>query len=333
MAGMEVGASTREPVMPYYIALTSYISFALFYVFGHARDLWRTLVGGATGGTPPPPKGYAPLCKDYEDFYTRRMYMRIHDVFNRPICSAPDAWIDVVERVAEPGRRASAAKLRCTESSRRCLNLGSYNYLGFAAADPYCTQRVRVHGGRAVGARVGRVSARACVVTKGSRRGRARAGAAGGQRLRRCRRASAQRCGVQGCAARRRARCGAGCAACGGGRCALTARVCKRALLKARLPFDAAAAARARPSRAPRRAPQVLDALVKHGASTCRRARAPRAPPPPRRPPCRLSQENAHAHTHAHAPLPLHARARLTLLPPPTPSAQRAGRPGADARP
>ena len=24
----------------------------------------------------------------------------------------------------------------------RCLNLGSYNYLGFAAADEYCTPRV-----------------------------------------------------------------------------------------------------------------------------------------------------------------------------------------------
>lgn len=26
--------------------------------------------------------------------------------------------------------------------TRRCLNLGSYNYLGFAAADEYCTPRV-----------------------------------------------------------------------------------------------------------------------------------------------------------------------------------------------
>lgn len=25
---------------------------------------------------------------------------------------------------------------------KRCLNLGSYNYLGFAAADEYCTPRV-----------------------------------------------------------------------------------------------------------------------------------------------------------------------------------------------
>jgi serine palmitoyltransferase len=29
-----------------------------------------------------------------------------------------------------------------TGRTRRCLNLGSYNYLGFAAADEYCTPRV-----------------------------------------------------------------------------------------------------------------------------------------------------------------------------------------------
>ena len=33
--------------------------------------------------------------------------------------------------------------LNLTGKTRRCLNLGSYNYLGFAAADEYCTLRVR----------------------------------------------------------------------------------------------------------------------------------------------------------------------------------------------
>jgi serine palmitoyltransferase len=31
---------------------------------------------------------------------------------------------------------------RRTTKVTRCLNLGSYNYLGFAAADEYCTPRV-----------------------------------------------------------------------------------------------------------------------------------------------------------------------------------------------
>lgn len=33
-------------------------------------------------------------------------------------------------------------ELALTGGTKRCLNLGSYNYLGFAAADEYCTPRV-----------------------------------------------------------------------------------------------------------------------------------------------------------------------------------------------
>lgn len=39
-------------------------------------------------------------------------------------------------------RRAMAMdKVSLTGGSKRCLNLGSYNYLGFAAHDEYCTPR------------------------------------------------------------------------------------------------------------------------------------------------------------------------------------------------
>ena len=37
---------------------------------------------------------------------------------------------------------ASCRPLQLTGKVKRCLNLGSYNYLGFAAADDYCTPRV-----------------------------------------------------------------------------------------------------------------------------------------------------------------------------------------------
>eukprot|EP00887_Chlorella_sp_A99_P007416 scaffold2.g7416.t1 len=72
------------------------------------------------------------------DFYTRRMYYRVHDCWNRPICSAPDAWIDIMERTSVSGQKP----LELTGRALTCLNLGSYNYLGFAAQDPYCTPRV-----------------------------------------------------------------------------------------------------------------------------------------------------------------------------------------------
>merc|ERR1711871_15562 len=64
----------------------------------------------------------------WENFYTRRLYDRIIDVFNRPICSSPSAWITVQERKPHP----ETSELIQTGKERRCLNLGSYNYLGFA---------------------------------------------------------------------------------------------------------------------------------------------------------------------------------------------------------
>ena len=47
----------------------------------------------------------AAACCRPQDFYTRRMYYRIHDAFNRPICSAPDAWVDVMERTPVDGQK------------------------------------------------------------------------------------------------------------------------------------------------------------------------------------------------------------------------------------
>jgi serine palmitoyltransferase len=105
----------------------------MMFLFGHLRDFFRNMfIRGAK-------KGYAPVRMSYEDFYTRRMYYRIHDCWNRPISSAPDAWIDVMERTPVDGQKP----LQLTGKKLRCLNLGSYNYLGFAAQDPYCTPRVQ----------------------------------------------------------------------------------------------------------------------------------------------------------------------------------------------
>lgn len=43
---------------------------------------------------------FVPLYQDFENFYTRNLYMRIRDNWNRPISSVPGARMDVVERVS-----------------------------------------------------------------------------------------------------------------------------------------------------------------------------------------------------------------------------------------
>ena len=38
---------------------------------------------------------------DFERFYTRNIYRRVRDCWNRPIASTPGAYFDVVDRVSE----------------------------------------------------------------------------------------------------------------------------------------------------------------------------------------------------------------------------------------
>ena len=50
--------------------------------------------------------------------------------------------IDPLEDKAKGLTEGTSSGGRRTGGSTRCLNVGSYNYLGFANTDPYCTQRV-----------------------------------------------------------------------------------------------------------------------------------------------------------------------------------------------
>ncbi|KAH8965070.1 hypothetical protein BDL97_04G099700 [Sphagnum fallax] len=133
MADPEPEKEQELAKIPYYVALTTYFAYGLLFVYGHFRDFFRSLMK-----TEKSEKGYAPLCRDFEDFYTRRLYHRIQDCFNRPIASAPNRTIDVIERVSYDNNKT----LFRTNNTRTCLNLGSYNYLGFASHDEYCTPHV-----------------------------------------------------------------------------------------------------------------------------------------------------------------------------------------------
>ncbi|KAI3901949.1 hypothetical protein MKW92_014692 [Papaver armeniacum] len=120
--------------VPKTTVITTPFSYGLLIAFGHIRDLFRNLIERWSASNNL--RGYAPICTN--DFFTRRLYRRVQDCFNRPIASPPDSWIEVVERYSNDHNKT----LKRTTSTRRCLNLGSYNYLGFAASDEYCTPRV-----------------------------------------------------------------------------------------------------------------------------------------------------------------------------------------------
>lgn len=130
-----MGLKTQEQPIPLFTAIATYCCYALLIFFGRVRDIYQSFFG-KNKGLPPP--GYAPLLNDWEDFYTRHLYRRIHDCYNRPITSCPGSWIDVMERNMIDYQKP----LIHTGKALRCLNLGSYNYLGFG--DPNSPTRAAV---------------------------------------------------------------------------------------------------------------------------------------------------------------------------------------------
>ncbi|XP_020290705.1 serine palmitoyltransferase 2 [Pseudomyrmex gracilis] len=79
-------------------------------------------------------EGYAPLYDNFEKFYLRYVYRRVKDCWNRPICSVPGATVTLKDQVT----RDYGWTFQFTGTETQCINLGSYNYLGFAESTSKC---------------------------------------------------------------------------------------------------------------------------------------------------------------------------------------------------
>ena len=117
----------KDPEISFMTAFLTYMSYTILIIVGHIRDFFAGLTGVTRYEGVQPKKGYSPLLKSWESFYTRRLYHRIQDCWNRPISSNPGSYFDVMERVSTDNN----CTLTTTGETIRCLNLGSYNYLGF----------------------------------------------------------------------------------------------------------------------------------------------------------------------------------------------------------
>lgn len=120
--------SHADPEISVGTAILVYYSYAVLIMFGHIRDFFGSITGMSRYMEVKPKKGYSQLLKSWESFFTRRLYHRIQDCWGRPICSSPGAHIDVMERKS-PNNNCT---MHVTGKSKRCINVGSYNYLGFA---------------------------------------------------------------------------------------------------------------------------------------------------------------------------------------------------------
>ncbi|KAF4674670.1 serine palmitoyltransferase, long chain base subunit [Perkinsus chesapeaki] len=79
----------------------------------------------------------------WKEFYTQHLYHRIEDCFNQVISSAPGSTVDVCLRDRPHNIFKRYGRLELTGKVRRgCINLASYNYLGFGGRDDYCSPKV-----------------------------------------------------------------------------------------------------------------------------------------------------------------------------------------------
>ncbi|KAH9509106.1 Serine palmitoyltransferase 2 [Bulinus truncatus] len=85
-------------------------------------------------------QGFVPLFLSWESFYTRNLYRRARDCWNRPISSCAGGRIDVMERVSPD----FGWNFQLTGKKLNVMNFGSYNYLGFAENNGPCSDQVQL---------------------------------------------------------------------------------------------------------------------------------------------------------------------------------------------
>ncbi|XP_064091846.1 serine palmitoyltransferase 2-like isoform X1 [Macrobrachium nipponense] len=108
---------------PPFTNFTIYLSYGVLFLVGYIKEFFYPPSTKETNR-----EGYVPLYIGFESFYTRNVYRRIQDCWNRAICSVPGAYIDLLERYSPD----YGWTMKLTGKVLKCINVGSYNYLGFA---------------------------------------------------------------------------------------------------------------------------------------------------------------------------------------------------------
>ncbi|KAH8233910.1 hypothetical protein KR032_003251 [Drosophila birchii] len=127
---VEHSQKTSFEEVPLHTACLTYLGFYLLMILGYINQLLFVPKVATEKGR----EGYVTLYDAFESFYSRYVYRRIKDCWNRPICSVPGDELTLKDRVSDD----YGWSFKFTGTETRCLNLGSYNYLGFAAATGRC---------------------------------------------------------------------------------------------------------------------------------------------------------------------------------------------------
>lgn len=136
-----MGGELEEPVIdepPYYYLLTTYISYLILIVFGHVRDFFGKRFKPEHYRHLKSADGYAALNNDFDNFYVRRLKLRIDDCFARPITGVPGRYVTLIDRKTDDFNE----HYQFTGTYTETLNMSSYNYLGFAQSEGPCADAV-----------------------------------------------------------------------------------------------------------------------------------------------------------------------------------------------
>lgn len=132
--GIEV-PSPEEDLPSQYTFITTYLNYLVLIIIGHIRDFFAKKLNNPKSRHLKEHNGYAPLTSDFDSFYTRRLKNRLDDCFNRPTTGVPGRFVTYLERVTNDFYYT----YHSTGKKIDCLNLSSYNYLGFAQSVGQCT--------------------------------------------------------------------------------------------------------------------------------------------------------------------------------------------------
>lgn len=135
------GGDLRPPIMdepPYFYLLTTYVSYLILIIFGHVRDFFGKRFKPNHYRHLKAANGYAALNSDFDNFYVRRLKLRLDDCFARPTTGVPGRYITLMDRKSNDFNET----FQFTGTFTETLNMSSYNYLGFAQSEGPCADAV-----------------------------------------------------------------------------------------------------------------------------------------------------------------------------------------------
>ena len=127
-----------ENKIPLHVMIGTYLSYLVVILLGHARDTFGKLFFPGYYKRYKSRDGMPPLYSSFESFFSRRMFRRIKDCWERPIVGVPGRYVTVMERISHDYNES----FQLTGRKIKLLNLGSYNYLGFSSNEGPVTEKV-----------------------------------------------------------------------------------------------------------------------------------------------------------------------------------------------